>query len=162
VRGRVTRAWQRNCMCALASWQCASVGVEYSAPRLHDGRGIEQHIAAGSAPEVQGLYGDTLPWPLNYFIPYGQAVAAKRRFKDRHPEQVRSRSNIAAAAGPVPRSSAPDPSAIVSPCFSHLRAEQPRPQLCGMLSPASLGCLSALTLSSLAPLPRPTRYSIAS
>lgn len=38
---------------------------------------------------MQALYGDTLPWPLNYFIPYSHSVTARRHFKGRDPAQAR-------------------------------------------------------------------------
>ena len=37
---------------------------------------------------MQELYGDTLPWPLNYFIPYSQSVAARQRFKGRDARHI--------------------------------------------------------------------------
>jgi hypothetical protein len=38
--------------------------------------------------ELQDLYGKTLPWPLNYIIPYTQAVTVARQFKGQDTAKV--------------------------------------------------------------------------
>ena len=41
-------------------------------------RGDERFCIAGA---VQERFGKTLPWPLNYIIPYTQAMSVRRQFK---------------------------------------------------------------------------------
>lgn len=44
-----------------------------------------KHQVAG----MQAVYGDTLPWPLNYIIPFSTSMSIKKRFKDVQSEKVR-------------------------------------------------------------------------